>query len=786
MNTNTPPEELTGKLVVKEPFDDAAGLTAIVQSFKHTLDGTGVSRGWTSLVKLNQKDGFDCPSCAWPDPDHHRSPIAEYCESGAKAVADEIMTKHTASPVLFQRYTVDELLQKTDFWLGQQGRITQPMMLRPGEKQYLPVSWDEAFTTIASHLNELDSPDEAVFYTSGRASNESAFLYQLFVRMFGTNNMPDCSNMCHESTSVALADTLGLGKASVTYDDYAKADVIMIMGQNPGTNAPRMLTALEEAKRNGCKIISVNPLHEIGLIKFKNPQSPRDMLIGGEKLTDLYLQVRINSDMALLKAMCMILLEEEEKTPGQVLDREFIEQYTSGFDAFKKGLSQFSLNEMAAQCGVPLEQIREAVGLFRNTRKVVICWAMGLTQHRDSVDTLNELVNLLLLKGSIGIEGGGASPIRGHSNVQGDRTVGVWEKPKPEFLDSLKKVYKFEPPRPHGLDVVKSVKAMHEGKVKTFFGLGGNFVLAVSDTNFTAEAMRKLKLTVHVSTKMNRSHLIHGETAIILPCLGRTDHDYQATGEQFVSCESTTGVVAQSHGVVDAVSKDLKSEVAIIAEMAKATLGNTHSHARRNRAPLPENVTTAEFWDAFVANYDRIRDGIEQVVPGFENYNERVRVPGGFYIPNGPRVREFKTSDGKAHFTVNVPDTHTLQPGELMMMSIRAHDQFNTTIYGYDDRYRGVYGERRVVFMHKDDIANLGLYDQQLVDLHSTYHGKTRTAHTFLVVPYNIPRGCAATYYPETNVLIPIDQVAERSNTPTSKSVVITVTPAGVQEAAGV
>ncbi len=508
------------------------------------------------------------------------------------------------------------------------------------------------------------------------------------------------------------------------------------------------------------------------------------MLIGGEKLTDLYLQVRINSDMALLKAMCMILLEEEEKTPGQVLDRAFIEQYTSGFDAFKKSLSQFSLNEMAAQCGVPLEQIREAVGMFRNTRKFIICLAMGLTQHRDSVDTLNELVNLLLLKGSIGIEGGGASPIRGHSNVQGDRTVGVWEKPKPEFLDSLKKVYKFEPPRAHGLDVVKSVKAMHEGKVKTFFGLGGNFVLAVSDTDFAAEAMRKLKLTVHVSTKMNRSHLIHGETGIILPCLGRTDHDYQATGAQFISCESTTGVVAQSHGVVDAVSKDLKSEVAIIAEMAKATLGNSRSHARRNLSPLPENVTKAEFWDAFVANYDRIRDGIEQVVPGFDKYNERVRVPGGFYIPNGPRVREFKTSDGKAHFTVNVPDTHTLQPGELMMMSIRSHDQFNTTIYGYDDRYRGIYGERRVVFMHKDDIANLGLYDQQLVDLHSTYHGKTRTAHKFLVVPYNIPRGCAATYYPETNVLIPIDQVAERSNTPTSKSVVITITPVGVREEA--
>ncbi len=784
MNINTPPEEITGNLVVKEPFDDAAGVTAVLQSVKHTFEGTGLVRGSKSLLKLNQKDGFDCPSCAWPDPDHHRSPIAEYCESGAKAVADEIMTNHTASPVLFQRYTVNELRQKTDFWLGQQGRITQPMLLKPGAEHYLPISWDEAFSTIASHLNELDTPDEAVFYTSGRTGNEAAFMYQLFVRMFGTNNMPDCSNMCHESTSVALADTLGLGKASVTYEDYAKADVIMIMGQNPGTNSPRMLTVLEEAKRNGCKIISVNPIHEIGLIKFKNPQSPRDILLGGEKLTDLYLQVRINSDMALLKAMCMILLEEEEKTPGQVLDQAFISQYTSGFDAFKKGLSSFNLNELSGQCGVPLEQIREAVGMFRNTRKFIICWAMGLTQHRDSVDTLNELVNLLLLKGSIGIEGAGASPIRGHSNVQGDRTMGIWEKPKPKFLDSLKSVYNFEPPRHNGFDVVKSVKAMHDGKVKTFFGMGGNFVLAVSDTDYTAEAMRKLKLTVHVSTKLNRSHLTHGETALILPCLGRTDHDHQATGEQFVSCESTTGVVAQSHGVVDAVSKDLKSEVAILGELAKATLSNTSSHARRNLPPLPHEATTAKFWDDFVGNYDLIRDGIEKVVEGFDNYNERVRIPGGFYIPNGPRVREFKTSDGKAHFTVNIPDTHSLQPGELMMMSIRSHDQFNTTIYGYDDRYRGIYGERRVIFMHKDDIANLGLYDQQLVDLHSTYYGKVRTAHKFLIVPYNIPRGCVATYYPETNVLIPIDQVAERSNTPTSKSIIITITPAEVLEEA--
>ncbi|MBD2701393.1 FdhF/YdeP family oxidoreductase [Spirosoma sp. BT702] len=762
MAQNTPPETLTGNLDVKEPYDEAAGLKAVVESFRHTLRGTGVGRGWKALVNLNQKDGYDCPSCAWPDPDGHRSVIAEYCESGAKAVADEVMTKHTASPVLFQRYSVADLLQKTDLWLGQQGRLTQPLVLRSGATNYEPISWEDAFQLIANQLKALDSPDEAIFYTSGRTSNEAAFLYQLFVRQFGTNNMPDCSNMCHESTSVALAESIGLGKASVKYDDYEKADVIMIMGQNPGTNAPRMMTPLEAAKRNGAKIIAVNPLHETGLLRFKDPQSPRDMLFGGEKLTDLFLQVRINSDMAFLKAMCKLLLAEEQKTPGKVFDQSFIQTYTSGYKEFIKSLDKFDLSDLVAQCGLTIEQIQEAVDLIRYTRKFIICWAMGLTQHRNAVSTINEIINLLLLKGSIGIEGGGASPIRGHSNVQGDRTMGIWEKPKPEFLDALKKVFKFEPPRENGYDTVKAVKAMHEGKAKVFFALGGNFAMAVSDTNYTAEALKKCTLTVHVSTKLNRSHLIHGETALILPCLGRTDRDIQATGEQFVSCESTTGVVAQSHGVVDPVVDTLKSEVAIIAELAKATL----------------NEKSTVDWDSLVANYDRIRDLIGQVVPGHEHYNEKVRKPGGFYIPNGPRVREFKTKDGKAHFTINTPSHHDLQTGELLLMTIRSHDQFNTTIYGNDDRYRGIYNERRVVFMHRDDIANLKLQEKQVVDLHSKYDGKQRTAHRFMVISYDIPRGCCAAYFPETNVLVPIDSIAEKSSTPTSKSIVITVTPA--------
>lgn len=781
MNQNTPPEELTGKLETGKPHTEAAGLTAIVKSVEQVLNGTGLVRGLKILAELNQKDGYDCPSCAWPDPDGDRSKLGEYCESGAKAVADEIMDKHTASPVLFQRYSVAELRQKSDLWLGQQGRLTQPMILKPGTTHYEPIAWNDAFQLIANQLNTLNSPNEAIFYTSGRTSNEAAFLYQLFVRMYGTNNLPDCSNMCHESTGAALSESIGLGKASVKYDDFEKADVIMIMGQNPGTNAPRMLTPLEEAKRKGAKIISVNPLREAGLLAFKYPQSVRDMVFGGQKLTDIFLQIPINTDLALLKAMCKILLEEEEKSaragrPGRVLDLDFIRQYTAGYDAFVKSLDHFELTDLAAQCSLTVDQIREAVDAFTYTPKLIICWAMGLTQHRNAVETINEVINLLLLKGSIGIEGGGASPIRGHSNVQGDRTMGIWEKPKSEFLDSLKRVFNFEPPHEHGFDTVASIEAMHEGKASVFFGMGGNFAMAASDTNYTADALRKCKLTVHVSTKLNRSHLLTGETALILPCLGRTDRDRQATGEQFVSCESTTGVVAQSHGVVDPVVSTLKSEVAIIGELAKAVFCSLDGYVRDKL--YPDVAAQAAFWDGLIGNYDLIRDLIEQTIPGFDNYNEQIRKSGGFYLPNGPRVREFNTTDGKAHFTLNTPTHHQLQPGELMLMTIRSHDQFNTTIYGNDDRYRGVYNERRVVFMHPDDIGNLGLREKQVVDLHSLYSGSTRTAHRFVVVPYDIPRGCAAAYFPETNVLVPIDSKAEKSNTPTSKSIVITLTPA--------
>jgi len=736
--------------------DVAAGFTAVASSFRHVLGSTGFWRGNRALLKLNQKDGYDCPSCAWPDPDRGRSPVAEYCESGAKAVADEVMTRHTASPVLFQRYSVAELSGKSDLWLGQQGRLTHPMVLREGATHYEKIDWENAFEWVGNRLNALASPDEAVFYTSGRTSNEAAFLYQLFVRAYGTNNLPDCSNMCHESSTIAMTETLGLGKASVKLDDFEQAEVIVILGQNPGTNAPRMMTALEEAKRNGAHIIAVNPLFETGLLAFRNPQNVRDVLTpGGTKLADLYLQVRINADMQLLKALLKLLLEAEAERPGEVIDAEFISRKTTGFEALKTDLDRYALDDLSARCGVPLAQLREAADLLARRKRIIVCWAMGLTQHKNAVETIREVVNLLLLKGSIGLPGAGICPVRGHSNVQGDRTMGIYEKPKPAFLDNLQKNFGFAPPRADGYSVTEATQAMHDGRARVFFALGGNFVSAVSDTEFTAEALRKCDLTVQVSTKLNRSHLVHGRTALILPCLGRSEEDVQASGEQFVTMENTMGVVHSSRGTLQPVASTLRSEPAIVAGVAKATLG----------AETPVN------WDALAANYDRIRELIEKTIPGFDDYNRRVREPGGFYLPNSPRQGRFDTPDAKAHFTVNTPTVWELAEGEYLLMTIRSHDQFNTTVYGLNDRYRGIYHERRVVMMNEADIRAAGLQPRQVVNLHSHYGGKTRTARTFVVVPYNIPTGCLAAYFPETNPLIPIDEVADRSLTPISKSV---------------
>lgn len=754
-----PPVDFTG-IEMGDPAKSAAGIKAIVSSFKHVFGAMPVSRGLKALLNLNQKGGIDCPSCAWPDPDGERSKIAEYCENGAKAIAEEATTRKV-TPVFFQKYSVAELSQKSDYWLSQQGRLTHPMVLQAGKTHYEKISWENAFQLIAQHLNKLASPDEAIFYTSGRTSNEAAFLYQLFVRIYGTNNLPDCSNMCHESSGSALGETLGLGKGSVTLDDFEKAEVIMILGQNPGTNHPRMLTALEKAKRAGAKIISINPLIEAGLLKFNHPQEVKDLVLGGEKLTDIYLQIRINGDLALLKAFNKILLEEEQQQ-GDVLDKTFINEHTEGFDALAENLQKYDLQKLADECGIQLHEIREAAELLIKHDKIIICWAMGLTQHKNAVPTIRELVNLLLLKGSIGKEGAGTCPVRGHSNVQGDRTMGIYEKPKTEFLNKLRDVFQFSPPRKHGYDTVAAINAMAEQKASVFLAMGGNFLSATPDTEFTAKALQNCDLTAHVSTKLNRSHLVHGKTALILPCLGRTDIDQQATGKQFVSVENSMGVVHSSEGVLVPPAETLLSEPAIISGIAKATLADKQATIN---------------WDYVISNYDHIRDLIEQSIDGFENYNQKVRQEGGFYLPNAPRQKKFTTASAKAKFTVNNLHTIQLQAHEYLMMTIRSHDQFNTTVYGLDDRYRGIYNERRIIFMNEQDIKTAGLQTYQVVNLHNHFGGVTRTAEKFIVVPYSIPIKCVATYFPEANVLVPIYSYADISQTPTSKSVVITIEP---------
>ncbi|RYU94074.1 FdhF/YdeP family oxidoreductase [Emticicia agri] len=753
------PTDFTG-IETSNPAKAAAGVKAVYSSFKHVFGAMPVQRGLKALLHLNQKGGIDCPSCAWPDPDNERSKVAEYCENGAKAIAEEATTRKVTT-VFFQKYSVAELSQKSDYWLGQQGRLTHPMVLHPAQTHYEKIAWKDAFQLIAQHLNQLASPDEAIFYTSGRTSNEAAFLYQLFVRMYGTNNLPDCSNMCHESSGSALGETLGLGKGSVKLDDFEKAEVIMILGQNPGTNHPRMLTALEKAKRAGVKIISINPLIEPGLLKFNHPQEVRDLIFGGEKLTDIYLQIRINGDLALLKAFNKILLEAEEKK-GNVLDKPFIKEHTEGYAELVENLKKYDLEKLVDDCGIPLHAIEEAAQLLINHNKIIVCWAMGLTQHKNSVPTIREIVNLLLLKGSIGKEGAGTCPVRGHSNVQGDRTMGIYEKPKSDFLNKLKEVFQFSPPRKHGYDTVEAIKAMAEKKASVFLAMGGNFLSATPDTEFTAKALQNCNLTAHVSTKLNRSHLVHGKTALILPCLGRTDIDYQVTGNQFVSVENSMGVVHSSQGVLTPPSETLLSEPAIVAGIANATLADKH-------------FTTN--WDYLISNYDHIRDLIEKTIEGFDNYNRQVRQEGGFYLPNAPRDKKFTTDTKKAKFSINILHTIQLKADEYLMMTIRSHDQFNTTVYGLDDRYRGIYNERRIILMNEQDIKGAGLQIYQVVNLHNHFGGIKRTAERFIVVPYSIPARCVATYFPEANVLVPIDSYADISQTPTSKSVVITLEP---------
>ena len=751
------PETFTG-LKLGPPKKVAAGVPAVFISLKKVFGEAGFFRGLKALNKLNKKDGFDCPSCAWPDPDDERSSIAEYCENGAKAVADEATAKAIGVD-FFAANAVADLALLSDYEIGRKGRIAEPMYLPKGATHYQAISWNEAFAKIADSLNKLSSPDEAVFYTSGRTSNEAAFLYQLFVREYGTNNLPDCSNMCHESSGVALGESLGIGKGSVKLEDFYEAEVIIILGQNPGTNHPRMLTALQKAKANGAIIISINPLPETGLMGFNNPQTVKGILGIDSALTDIFLPVKINGDMALLQAIEKLLLEEEIKSPGTVFNNGFIETNTEGYSSFCNHLQKQGLSKLSVESGIDLADIIQTAGILKDKNKIIACWAMGLTQHKNAVDTIKEIVNLLLLKGSIGKPGAGTCPVRGHSNVQGDRTMGIFEKPSEKLLEAIQQNFNFIPPQKHGYDVVECIKAMQEEKAKVFIAMGGNFLSATPDTNFTAEALRKCILTVQISTKLNRSHLVHGEEALILPCLGRSDKDLLNGETQFVSCENSMGIVQQSKGNLEPVSDKLLSEPVIVCKLAKATL------AGRSKIN----------WDKYLEHYNNIRDDIEKIIPGFENYNERVRIPGGFYLPNCNRDGSFDTITQKAQFNIAYVSSTELKDDELLMMTIRSHDQFNTTIYGLDDRYRGIYNERRVIMLNQADMNKHDLKQGDVVDLINDEDDRKRIAHKFIVVPYAIPKGCAATYFPETNVLVSINSVAEKSNTPVSKAVVIKI-----------
>jgi molybdopterin-dependent oxidoreductase alpha subunit len=749
---------------IREPSQTAAGLPAMYQTARFSLREMGVARGFKTLLNVNKKTGFDCQSCAWPSPDDHRQ-VAEFCENGAKAIADEATTKRLTRE-FFQQHSLDDLRGQSDLWLGQQGRLTEPMVKRAGATHYEPISWDDAFQLIATELNALPSPNAAAFYTSGRTSNEAAFLYQLFVRQFGTNNLPDCSNMCHESSGTAMNETLGIGKGCVKLEDFDHANAIFIIGQNPGTNHPRMLSSLKQANENGAKIVSINPLPEVGNLRFKNPQDLKNPLRAagvffgeGTKLSDLWLPLRINGDVAVLKGMMKEMLAQEEKRPGTVFDLEFIRDHTAGFDAFVADLRATSWEDILVSSGLAREQIRAAAEIAIQSQRIICCWAMGLTQHRNAVATIQEIINFLLLRGNIGRRGCGPCPVRGHSNVQGDRTMGIWERMNDEFLDKLGAEFGFAPPREHGTDTVETIKQMHEGRIRVFVGMGGNFLSATPDTEFTAKALQRCRLTAHISIKLNRSHLITGEIALILPCLGRSEIDRQANGEQFVSVEDSMGIINPSRGVLEPASEHLRSEPAIVAGLARATLG----------------ARSTVDWENLVAHYDRIRDHIEHVIPGFERFNERI-AQNIFYLPNAARdERKFNTDGGKAKFTVHPIPRNELPPGRYIMMTIRSHDQFNTHLYGLDDRYRGIFNGRRVVFMNADDAAHAGWKRGQLVDLTSHYEGEVRTARGFQVVPYNIPRGCAATYFPEGNALVSINSVAERSNTPVSKFVIISM-----------
>ena len=741
---------------LKSPARYAAGLPGVKAAMSHGFKEMGIVRSFRALMRMNQNEGFECPSCAWPDPDEP-SKIGEFCENGAKALADESTSSHIGQD-FFKQYSVEELSQRTDFELNKFGRIIEPMVLRQGKVHYEPIAWHDAYELISSELRQLATPDEAIFYTSGRSSNEAAFLYGMFARAFGTNNMPDCSNMCHESSGVALSQTLGIGKGSVKLEDIHGAEVVIVAGQNPGTNHPRMLSALEKCKENGGKIISINPLEESGLINFKNPQSIKGMMGDGEDLTDIHLQVKINQDIPLVKSIIK-KLADLDRSNGLVFDHEFIETYVSGYDSLMEDIQKYDLQNLMELSGIQEEKIDKAVQLLASKSKIVICWAMGLTQHKNGVATIQEFVNLLLLKGAVGKPNAGTCPVRGHSNVQGDRSVGIMHYVNKDLNIRIEEHLGFVPPNKEGYDTVGAMKAMHDGHGKVFVSLGGNFLMAASDTEYTAEALQRCELTVQISTKLNRSHLVTGKTALILPTFGRSEKDMKNGTQRYITIENSMGRVRQSRGLLKPASESIKSEPDIIAELADTYFKGDH----------------AMDWKALGEDYDLIREYMDKVIKGFEN--TKVNSKGsGYYLPNNVRERDFsKLPNGKAQLTLNKLPDHSLGKNEFLLMTIRSHDQFNTTIYGLDDRYRGIFNERRVLFMNQVDMKTQNLQKMDVVDITSFYDGAKRTAQKFLVIPYNIPQGNLGAYFPETNVLVPYDQYADKSKTPISKSIKVSL-----------
>ncbi len=762
MNVESVPEPKAHDVEQHPPKVWAAGVPAVAVALARSVKQMGATRTARTLTALNQREGFDCPGCAWPETPGHRK-HAEFCENGAKAVAEEATTR-TVGPDFFAAHSISDLRERSEYWLSQQGRITHPMVLTEGDDHYRPIRWDQAFTLIADELTGLEHPDQAAFYTSGRTSNEAAFLYQLFARSFGTNNLPDCSNMCHESSGSALIESIGIGKGSVSVPDLENADLIIIAGQNPGTNHPRMLSTLEKAKERGATIVAVNPLPEAGLLRFKDPQKVGGVIGKGTSLADEFLQIRIGGDMALFRGLAKLLLDAEQSSPGTIFDHAFLQQHCLGVEDYLAEVAAVDLEEIAEATGLTEAQLRDTADKLISSHRTIICWAMGLTQQAHGVATIEELTNVLLLRGMIGKPGAGVCPVRGHSNVQGDRTMGVWEKMPDHFLDALDREFGIEVPRQHGFDTVDTIRAMAAGDIKVFIAMGGNFVSASPDTHATAAALGTCRLTVQVSTKLNASHLRSGSIGLILPTLGRTDRDICDGRKQEVTVEDSMSVVHLSRGSLPPSGTELRSEVAIISGLAEATLGPDH--------PVP--------WGRFPADYNAIRDHISRVIPGFEDFNTKVRHPDGFVLPHPPRdTRTFPTTTGKANFATNPLQWLRVRSGRVILQTMRSHDQYNTTIYGHDDRYRGIKGDRNVVLLNPDDITALGLADGQTVDLISEFDGpgglEERRVHAFRVVAYPTPRGNAAAYYPETNPLVPLEHVAAKSNTPVSKAITVRI-----------